>query len=148
MTIIGFDDMFEAIKEPASFAELPFAFPDLAEPNPFGRVDCTTAQIDDHGRLSNRSTVRALRWSAGQHVSFQSDGSFILVRQVEQSRWTVGRGGYLRLPAEYRNMCSLTTGNQAFLAAAPAYQLMLVVPIPLVAAALWRYRPEMWEVAQ
>ena len=45
-------------------------------------------------------------------------------------------------------MCSLTTGNQAFLAAAPAYQLMLVVPIPLVAAALWRYRPEMWEVAQ
>lgn len=144
---IGFLGLFETTKAPVGSTEIPFAFPDAVKPTPLGGIHCATGRIDDHGRVSERSAVRALKWAPGQHLTFASDGLSIRVRPADDGRWTVGRAGYLTLPAEYRHSCNLVPGDQVFITATPEHQLLVAMPMPVLAAALWNYRPQMWETA-
>ncbi|QIS23365.1 hypothetical protein [Nocardia terpenica] len=75
-----------------------------------------------------------------------SDESAILVRSDEHGRRALNGAGYLQLPAAYRHRCNLATRNQVFLVAVLDHELLVVVPTPLVAVALWHYRPGMWKV--
>ena len=144
---VGFAGLFEATRKPIRLEAVPFVFPGAASVTPLGEMHCATARIDDHGRVSNRSAVRALEWAPGQNVSYVADGSCIRVQRVDHGRWMIGRDGYLHLPAQYRHMCNLHSGDQAVIAAAPEHRLLVVMPISVVAEALWNYRPQMWGVA-
>jgi hypothetical protein len=126
---------------------IPFEFPRSVMPARLGQICCATGKIDDHGRISDRSAVRALKWASGQHLCYESDGLSILVRPTGDSRWAIGRAGYLKLPAEYRNVCNLVTGDQVVIIAMPDHEQLVVLPVAVVAAALWSYRPKMWGVA-
>ncbi|WP_433678834.1 hypothetical protein [Nocardia sp. CA-119907] len=142
----GFDQLYGSSNRVAEPLEIPFAFPGIAD-NPIGALHCATTTIDDHGRLSDRSTLKALKWTAGQNVSFDGDHRMVIARCVRQSRWTVGRNGYLRLPAASRHRCNLNPGDRALIAADLTRDIAVILPIPVVAAALWNYLPEPWQRA-
>ncbi|WP_157107698.1 AbrB/MazE/SpoVT family DNA-binding domain-containing protein [Nocardia amikacinitolerans] len=116
----------------------------MVSDTPIGQLHCAAGTIDDHGRLSDRSALKHLGWLAGQRISFQGDHQFIVAQPARHARWSIGRTGYLFIPAAFRHRCNINPGDRVMIAAAPAHDLLLVMPAAVVAAVLWAYRPEVW----
>ncbi len=142
---LDFDAVF-ALARPAGHAmSIPFAFPGPTN-SPLSGLHCAGATIDDHGRLSNRSTVRALGWEPGQHVVFGGDHRMIVVGCARRSRWSVSRSGYLRVPAASRHRCNVNPGDRFLVAADTDRDLLAVVPSAVLGAALWAHLSDIWRL--
>lgn len=144
---LGFDDLFVSAARPSSSAGFPFLLPPSLGITPIGELHCSTATVDGHGRLSDRSAIKVIGWGPGQCVSIEVDECFVVVTPARASRWAVRSDGYLRLPAAVRHSCNLSTGDRVLIAAASAHDRLLVYPTSVVAAALWAYRPVIWRRA-
>ncbi|MET8776971.1 hypothetical protein ABZV58_18370 [Nocardia sp. NPDC004654] len=145
---VAFDELFAAAPRrtgPHRFAGIPFAFPGSVTDTPIGQLHCAAGTIDDHGRLSDRSALKHLGWLVGQQISFQGDHQFIIAQPELHARWSIGRTGYLFIPAAFRHPCNISPADRVMIAAAPAHDILLVIPSAVVAAVLWAYRPEVWQ---
>ncbi|MFX0577109.1 AbrB/MazE/SpoVT family DNA-binding domain-containing protein [Nocardia nepalensis] len=147
---LGFDELFPTGTRRGAPGrhdgrEVPFAFPGVVEATPIGELFCAAGTIDDHGRVSDRSALKHLAWYAGQALGFEGDDQFVVVRWLRQGRWSVGRSGYLLIPAAFRHRCNLDPGDRVLLAASRDNDLLVVVPPAVMAAALWAYRPQTWQ---
>lgn len=143
---LGFEELYPVRQQRRTESpSIPFAFPGIVENTVTLR--CVTTTIDDHGRISDRSTLKALEWAPGQAVSFDGDHRTVAVHRTRQSHWTIGRTGYLRIPAANRNVCGLAPADRILIAADPVRDMLVVLPIPVVAAALQTYLPDLWQPA-
>lgn len=141
---LQFDQLYRASNRLAESLDVPFAFPGVID-NPIGALHCASTTINDHGRLSDRSSLKALGWAPGQFVSFHGDHRVVVARCARQSRWAVGRTGYLRIPSANRHRCNLNPGDRALIAADLTRDILVVLPIAIVATALWNYLPDPWQ---
>jgi hypothetical protein len=86
------------------------------------------AAVDCHGRVGDRTTVRALGWPPGTRLDIREQGGLILVTAGQRAVFKVTTQGYLGLPATVRRWCGLTSGDRVLLAADPARGLLVVHP--------------------
>lgn len=142
---LDFDVVYTPARPGGNVMGIPFAFPGPID-SPLSDLHCAGATIDDHGRLSNRSTVRALGWEPGQHVVFGGDHRMIVVGCARQSRSSVSRTGYLRVPAASRHRCNVNPGDRFLLAADTDRDLLAVVPSAVLGAALWAHLSDIWRL--
>ncbi|WP_280274282.1 hypothetical protein [Nocardia wallacei] len=142
---ITFVGLYAARRDATPAKPIPFAFPGVvASVGPIHGVHLAISAIDGHGRLSDRSGVRALGWFAGQPVTFDADYRMVVVRPNSRGRWSVSRKGYLRVPAEYRHRCNLSLHGRVLMVADPEQEQLVILPIPIVTAALRHLLPEAW----
>lgn len=141
---LQFNELYRASSRLTESLDVPFAFPGVID-NPIGALHCASTTINDHGRLSDRSSLKALRWAPGQFVSFDGDHRIVVARCARQSRWAVGRAGYLRIPSANRHRCNLNPGDRALIAADLSRDILVVLPIAVVATALWNYLSDAWQ---
>ncbi|WP_174187447.1 hypothetical protein [Nocardia barduliensis] len=126
-------------------AAIPFAFPvELAVP-PMGEFTCATTTIDPAGRLGDRSVIKSLGWQVGQPVSIQPSQGLLHVTRVPESESSVAANGYLFLPVSARRASRLRTGQRVLMAGGLDSDVLIIYPLRAVGAALWSYRPELFE---
>ncbi|MGH3624181.1 MAG: AbrB/MazE/SpoVT family DNA-binding domain-containing protein [Sciscionella sp.] len=86
------------------------------------------ASVDCHGRLADRTVLRALGWSAGQRLGIREHGGLVVIHADPHAVFRVTGQGYLQLPAAARRWCGLVTGDRVLLAADPARGRLVVHP--------------------
>ncbi|MGW5110328.1 hypothetical protein [Nocardia sp. NPDC004123] len=135
----GIERFFHSDHSAGVLARIPFAFPRTPSPSPIGRVHWSVATVNDHGRLSDRSALKAVKWAPGQYISIDVIDGVALVERAVHSRWTIRSTGHLGLPASVRNRCSLMPDDRVPMAAVVDSEMILVYSAPLVLAALRAY---------
>ncbi len=138
------DQLFPARRRSVQTLQIPFEFPGTAS-IPASQLYCATTAIDDHGRLSDRSALKWLGWTPGQSVSFDGDSRLVIVRHIQSGRWTVGKSGYLRVPASHRHACNISPKDRVLITAEPTQNLIVIVPINVLTAALSNFLPGIWD---
>ncbi|MER7453651.1 hypothetical protein ABTW96_25570 [Nocardia beijingensis] len=126
---------------------IPFAFPAELPVPPMGEFTCATTTIDPAGRLGDRSVIKRLGWVAGQPVSMEPSQGLLRIRVVVESESSVAANGYLFLPVSARRAVHLHTGERVLMAGGLDSGVPVVCPLRAVGAALWSYRPDLFEAA-
>jgi hypothetical protein len=97
--------------------------------------------MDLHGRLADRSPIRAAGWPPGQPItiSVTRDPRLVIVR----SGWadTITSGGHLRLPAHVRRACTLSAGDRLLVSLTAARTIMAVYPMATIEAIIGQHKP-------
>ena len=85
--------------------------------------------MDCHGRLADRSPLRAAGWPPGQPITITAspDGRLITVRADGPD--TTTRDGHLLLPARVRRACHLATGDRLLVTVTSAPARLTVYPM-------------------
>jgi len=141
---LEFDHLFPTRRRSVQSLQIPFEFPGGADIS-VSQLYCVTTVIDDHGRLSDRSALKWLGWTPGQTVSFDGNNQLVVVRHIQSGRWTVRKNGYLRLPALHRHLCNISSKDRVLITAEPNQDLIVVVPINILTAALSNFLPDVWK---
>jgi hypothetical protein len=99
---------------------------------PRSALYCTVTPMDCHGRLADRSPLRAVGWPAGQPVTITAspEGQLVTVRAGGPNAIT--RDGHLRLPAHIQRGCHLTAGDRLLVTAATAPARLAVYPMATI----------------
>jgi hypothetical protein len=104
-------------------------------PSPVARSDlfCTVTPMDRRGRLADGSPIRAAGWRPGQPITIAVSQHPHVVIVKESGPDKITSGGHLRLPADVRHVCMLTTGDRLFVVVAvrPA-TTVAVYPMPTI----------------
>ncbi|WP_040786656.1 hypothetical protein [Nocardia pneumoniae] len=138
----------DASPEPQSalVAGIPFAFPPVELPvPPKGEFTCATTTIDPAGRLGDRSVMKRLGWSAGQPVSIEPSQGLLRITRVGESESLVAANGYVFLPISARRASRLRVGERVLMAGGLECDVLVICPLRAVGAALWSYRPDLFE---
>ena len=106
--------------------------PPMSPPAQRSDLYCTVTPIDCHGRLADRSPLRAAGWPPGQPISITAtpDGRLVTVRAVGPN--TTTRDGHLLLPAHVRRACRLATGDRLLVIVTTAPTRLTVYPMTTV----------------
>ncbi|MEV6326088.1 hypothetical protein AB0M45_33755 [Nocardia sp. NPDC051787] len=130
----------------ALVAGIPFAFPGVELPvPPMGEFTCATTTIDSAGRLGDRSVIKRLGWSAGQPVSIEPSQGLLHITRVAESESSVAANGYVFLSASVRRASRLRAGERVLMAGGLDSDVLVVYSLRAVGAALWSYRPDLFE---
>ncbi|MEU6268354.1 AbrB/MazE/SpoVT family DNA-binding domain-containing protein [Saccharopolyspora shandongensis] len=97
------------------------------------------ATVDARGRVSDRSAVRALQWTAGLRLEIRAVSGSILVRPSQDGLFTLTRQSYVRLPAAARHWCALQAGEKVLLVAEPHDNTLLIHTMSTVEALVTEY---------
>lgn len=124
-----------------------FAFPVELPVPPMGEFTCATTTIDPAGRLGDRSVIKRLGWVAGQPVSIEPSQGLLRIRAIAESESSIAANGYLFLPVSARRAVRLRTGERVLMAGGLERGVLVVCPLQAVGAALWSYRPDLFEAA-
>ncbi len=124
---------------------IPFAFPVELPVPPMGEFTCATTTIDPAGRLGDRSVIKRIGWAAGQPVSIEPSHGVLRIRAVAESESSIAANGYLFLPVTARRAVRLRTGERVLMACGLDCGVLVVCPLRAVGAALWSYRPDLFE---
>lgn len=89
---------------------------------------------DRHGRLADRSPVKAMRWAAGQHLTIEpgQGRDTIVIRADAAGPAALSSHGFLRLPSAARRCCHIREGDQLLVAAYPDSGLVVVCSLVAV----------------
>ncbi|QLY28886.1 AbrB/MazE/SpoVT family DNA-binding domain-containing protein [Nocardia huaxiensis] len=141
----GFDHLYTPARRNTGSTGIPFDFPEQLDRSPLGEIHCAVATVDKHGRLSDRSALRLLRWLPGQPISVDvEENNIAVIRRSHDSCISLRSNGYLVLPARIRHSCNLSPGDRVLIAATLTYSMLVVYSTPVLASALWEYRPISW----
>ncbi|MFG3618878.1 hypothetical protein [Nocardia sp. NPDC047654] len=124
-----------------------FAFPVELPVPPMGEFTCATTTIDPAGRLGDRSVIKRLGWAAEQPVTIEPSQGLLRIRSVAESKSSIAANGYLFLPVSARRAARLHTGERVLMAGGLDCGVLVVCPQRAVGAALWSYRPDLFEAA-
>ncbi|MFD0364760.1 hypothetical protein ACFQZZ_25235 [Nocardia sp. GCM10030253] len=143
-TAIGFENIYvsHAHRQPSPIIR--FDYPEAARETAIGVAHWSTATVDQHGRLSDRSTIRKLEWQPGQSISITPHEQSAVVHTADNGRWRIGSNGYLYLPAAIRHDCNIEPCSRVLIVASLSYRQLVVYPTTLVAIALAEFRPGPW----
>lgn len=86
------------------------------------------AAMDDRGRITDRSVLRALGWIPGTPIRMEVDGGVAVITAGPDGPSQITPPGHLRLPATVRHRLGLRPGNRMLLAAIPAAPRLLLYP--------------------
>ena len=86
-------------------------------------------RLDADGRLSNRSTIDALGWTAGDCLSIALVGVSVVVHRDPSGVFAMGSKPYLVLPAALRRRSGLGAGDLVLVAADPNHDVLVVHPL-------------------
>ncbi|MBF6167000.1 hypothetical protein IU486_19930 [Streptomyces gardneri] len=124
---------------------IPFAFPVELPVPPMGEFICATTTIDPAGRLGDRSVIKRLGWAAGQPVSIEPSQGLLRLRAVAESESSIAANGYMFLPVSARRAVRLHTSDRVLMAGGLDCGVLVICPLRAVGAALWSYRPDLFE---
>jgi hypothetical protein len=101
--------------------------PELTAPRA-GAAVYGLAVVDCHGRVADRSLLRALGWDAQTRLDIREQGGLLLVLANPQGVFSLTRQGHLRLPIAARRWCGMEAGDRVFLVADPDEGRLVVHP--------------------
>lgn len=106
--------------------------PPLSPPTPLPDLYCTVTPMDCHGRLADRSPLRAAGWPPGRPITIipSPDGRLVSVR-ADGPNTTTG-DGHLLLPAHVRRACHLATGDRLLVTVTTAPTRLTIYPMTTV----------------
>lgn len=102
----------------------------LAKPFGMSAARHVITPIDGHGRLADRSVLRAMQWAPGTPLRMRP-GPEIVVVAVDHSApmANVNRQGHLWLPAAIRRANRLDAGDRLLVVALPDAGLLAIFPV-------------------
>jgi hypothetical protein len=86
------------------------------------------AAMDDRGRITDRSVLRALGWIPGTSIHTEVAGAVAVLTARPGGPGQVTAPGHLRLPATVRHRLGLRPGDRMLLAGRPAASRLLLYP--------------------
>ncbi|GAB1690687.1 AbrB/MazE/SpoVT family DNA-binding domain-containing protein [Krasilnikovia sp. M28-CT-15] len=89
----------------------------------------TVSTIDDKGRLCDRTPLKTLDWHPGTPVCISANPTAGIIAVSLGGHDTIDTRGRLRLPADLRHACRLSTGDRLLVVAHPA-EGVLVAYLP------------------
>jgi hypothetical protein len=86
-------------------------------------------RLDSDGRLSNRSTIDALGWTAGDCLSIALVDGSVVAHRDPSGAFVMGTKPYLVLPAALRRRTGLGVRDLVLVAADPNHDVLVVHPL-------------------
>ena len=96
-------------------------------------------RLDQEGRLSNRSTINALGWTAGDCLSIALVGGSVVVHRDPTGAFAMGTKPYLVLPVALRRRTGLGARDLVLVAADPNHDVLVVHPLAALDAMITTY---------
>jgi hypothetical protein len=100
----------------------------LARPR-VGSLVYGMGHLDADGRLSNRATIDALGWAAGNCLNIALVGGSVVVHRDPTGVFVMGTKPYLVLPAALRRRNGLGARDLVLVAADPNHDVLVVHPL-------------------
>ena len=104
-------------------------------------------RLDSDGRLSNRSTIDALGWTAGDCLNIALVGGSVVVPRASTGAFAMGSKPYLVLPAALRRRGGLGAGDLVLVAADPNHDVLVVHPLAALDTMITTYHASLTTVA-
>jgi hypothetical protein len=113
----------------------PGAAPELAHALPLTRLQRLPREtsmlygigrVDSSGRVANREIIEALHWQAGDRLEIVMSPSAIVVRACPYGPVRVPQRPSIVIPRPARTLHRIEAGDHVLLAAAPAYDVVIV----------------------
>jgi hypothetical protein len=95
--------------------------------------------VDNRGRFTDQSMVRALGWSPGQRLDIGVSCGAVLVQPHDDGLFTLNPRGHVPFPVAVRRWCAVSPGDRVLLAAAPEHGVLVVHTMAALDAMLARY---------
>ena len=88
----------------------------------------TVTTSDRHGRLADRSLLKAMGWAAGQNLTIRPGQApdTIVIRAETAGPAALSSHGFLRLPSAVRYWCHIREGDRVLIAGYPDSGLVVV----------------------
>jgi bifunctional DNA-binding transcriptional regulator/antitoxin component of YhaV-PrlF toxin-antitoxin module len=96
-------------------------------------------RVDSSGRVANGDIVEALRWRPGDKLEMIVSHGTIVIHSSPDGLFSVPRRPRIIIPARVRRRCAIRPSDHVLLAAAPAYGIVIVYPLPVVDEMIARY---------
>jgi hypothetical protein len=97
------------------------------------------ARVDSEGRVSNRSTIAALGWCAGDRLHITVIAESLVVHRSATGVFAMPTKPYVVLPAAIRHRSGLGPGDQVLVAADPSLDALVVHPLAALDAMITAY---------
>jgi hypothetical protein len=104
-------------------------------------------KIDQWGLISNRTTIDALGWTAGDHLHIALVGGSVVAHRDPAGAFDMGAKPYLILPAPVRHRSGLDGGELVLLAADPNHDVLVVHPLAALDEMITGYHASLTTVA-
>jgi hypothetical protein len=105
----------------------PLPLPTLASTRSSGAV-YGLATLDSHGRIADRTAMKALRWIPALRLNIRERRGLIVVTADQQGVFQVTKEGHIRLPVVVRAWCGLAVGDRVLIVAEPDRGRLVVHP--------------------
>ena len=103
--------------------------------------------LDADGRLSNRSTIDALGWAAGDCLNIALVDGSVVVHRDPTDVFTMGTKPYLVLPASLRRRNGLGARDLVLVAADPNHDVLIVHPLTTLDTMITSYHASLITVS-
>ncbi len=101
--------------------------------------------LDYSGKVADRSALRHLGWSYGQHITLVITDGVVKITEKRGGEYVIAAYGYLRLPAEIRTCARINRHDRIVLIAIRESRALLIYPPVQAAAALRSFTPSVWQ---
>jgi hypothetical protein len=98
-------------------------------------------RVDSSGRVANREIIEALHWLPGNRLEVVLMSSAIVIRACPDGLMRVPQRPCIVIPRPARTLHRIETGDQVLLAAAPAYDVVIVHTLSALDDMLASYHP-------
>jgi hypothetical protein len=102
---------------------------ELLAPPRAGTLVYGMGKIDTWGVVSNRDTVEALGWIAGDRLQIALVGGSVVAHRDPTGAFALGPKPYLVLPAAVRHRSGVRPGERVLVAADPHHDVLVVHPL-------------------
>jgi len=112
---------------------------DLLPPPRAGALVYGMGRIDTWGVVSNRTTIDALGWTAGDRIQIALVGGSVVAHRDPAGVFQMGPKPYLVLPATVRHRSGLHPRDHVLVAADPNHDVLVVHPLTALDAMVTAY---------
>ncbi|MGO1053023.1 hypothetical protein [Crossiella sp. CA198] len=97
--------------------------------------------VDASGRVAERAVVQSLSWKQGDRLQLHVVENIVVLRAAPLGQTAIVSGPYVAIPAAVRVRLGIRAGDRVLLAAAPSYQVLLVLTsavLDVVLVSFWQ----------
>jgi bifunctional DNA-binding transcriptional regulator/antitoxin component of YhaV-PrlF toxin-antitoxin module len=99
--------------------------------------------VDERGRFTDQSIVRALGWGPGDRLDIGVSCGAVVIRTSAEGVFALNARGHVPVPVAVRRWCAVRTGDRVLLAAAPEHGVLVVHTMAALDAMVERYHAAM-----